>query len=127
LGQSVDALLQNLAALQDNRYERPLSDTMSRFEGDGVRYKAKLIGMDPLPDAPGEKMCLDSMMKLKIVLHDQDRTRISSVTKDKSDPRALAYIYKHEDAYILFYIKTATQVKTLCVITEEHMSCLQNM
>uniref|UniRef100_A0AAX7UBH2 PID domain-containing protein n=1 Tax=Astatotilapia calliptera TaxID=8154 RepID=A0AAX7UBH2_ASTCA len=30
-----------------------------------VRYKAKLIGMDPVPDALGEKMCRDSMMKLK--------------------------------------------------------------
>ncbi|KAM4575534.1 disabled homolog 1-like [Fundulus diaphanus] len=120
----------------------PFSDTRSRFEGDGVRYKAKLIGMDPVPEAQGEKMCLDSMMKLKgfeaaarkqgkhkmriwlkisssglkildertgIVLHDQDRTRISSLTKDMSDPRALAYIYKHEDVYILFYIKTANQ------------------
>uniref|UniRef100_A0A3Q2CDW6 PID domain-containing protein n=1 Tax=Cyprinodon variegatus TaxID=28743 RepID=A0A3Q2CDW6_CYPVA len=119
-----------------------LSETRSRFEGDGVRYKAKLIGMDPVPQAQGEKMCLDSMMKLKgfevaerkmgkhkmkiwlkissnglkildertgVCLHDQDRTRISSVTKDKSDPRALAYIYKHEETYILFYIKTATQ------------------
>uniref|UniRef100_A0A3P9CJQ9 PID domain-containing protein n=1 Tax=Maylandia zebra TaxID=106582 RepID=A0A3P9CJQ9_9CICH len=40
-------------------------DTMSRFHGEGVRYKAKLIGMDPVPDALGEKMCRDSMMKLK--------------------------------------------------------------
>uniref|UniRef100_A0A3Q0R8I9 PID domain-containing protein n=1 Tax=Amphilophus citrinellus TaxID=61819 RepID=A0A3Q0R8I9_AMPCI len=39
--------------------------TMSRFHGEGVRYKAKLIGMDPVPDALGEKMCRDSMMKLK--------------------------------------------------------------
>ncbi|XP_035996703.1 disabled homolog 2 [Fundulus heteroclitus] len=120
----------------------PFSDTRSRFEGDGVRYKAKLIGVDPVPQAQGEKMCLDSMMKLKgfeaaarkqgkhkmriwlkisssglkildertgIVLHDQDRTRISSLTKDMSDPRALAYIYKHEDVFVLFYIKTANQ------------------
>uniref|UniRef100_A0A3Q2P7F3 PID domain-containing protein n=1 Tax=Fundulus heteroclitus TaxID=8078 RepID=A0A3Q2P7F3_FUNHE len=123
----------------------PFSDTRSRFEGDGVRYKAKLIGMDPVPQAQGEKMCLDSMMKLKgfeaaarkqgkhkmriwlkisssglkildertgIVLHDQDRTRISSLTKDMSDPRALAYIYKHEDVFILFYIKTANQIRS---------------
>lgn len=41
-------------------------DTMSRFHGEGVRYKAKLIGMDPVPDALGEKMCRDSMMKLKV-------------------------------------------------------------
>ncbi|XP_048832334.1 collagen alpha-1(I) chain-like isoform X2 [Brienomyrus brachyistius] len=36
-----------------------------RFQGDGVRYKAKLIGVDDVVDAQGDKMCLDSMMKLK--------------------------------------------------------------
>ncbi|XP_043984471.1 disabled homolog 2-like isoform X2 [Gambusia affinis] len=120
----------------------PVLDTRARYEGDGVRYKAKLIGLDPLPDPQGEKMLLDSMMKLKgfevsarkqgqhkmriwlkisssglkildertgMVLHDHHRSRISSVTKDKSDPRALAYIYRHEDAHILFYIKAGHQ------------------
>uniref|UniRef100_A0A3B4ZCK4 PID domain-containing protein n=1 Tax=Stegastes partitus TaxID=144197 RepID=A0A3B4ZCK4_9TELE len=37
----------------------------SRFQGDGVRYKAKLIGSDAVPDVQGEKMCWDSMMKMK--------------------------------------------------------------
>ncbi|XP_067340039.1 disabled homolog 2 isoform X2 [Channa argus] len=37
----------------------------SRFQGDGVRYKAKLIGIDDVPEARGDKMCQDSMMKLK--------------------------------------------------------------
>ncbi|KAJ8408344.1 hypothetical protein AAFF_G00257580 [Aldrovandia affinis] len=37
----------------------------SRFRGDGVRYKAKLIGIDEVPASQGDKMCLDSMMKLK--------------------------------------------------------------
>ncbi|XP_076020109.1 disabled homolog 2 isoform X3 [Genypterus blacodes] len=38
---------------------------LARFQGDGVRYKAKLIGIDDVPDARGDKMCQDSMMKLK--------------------------------------------------------------
>ncbi|TRY74313.1 hypothetical protein DNTS_002949 [Danionella cerebrum] len=38
---------------------------LARFQGDGVRYKAKLIGVDDVPDARGDKMCQDSMMKLK--------------------------------------------------------------
>lgn len=38
---------------------------MGRFQGDGVRYKAKLIGIDDVPEARGDKMCQDSMMKLK--------------------------------------------------------------
>ncbi|KAJ7986968.1 hypothetical protein DPEC_G00333870 [Dallia pectoralis] len=38
---------------------------MARFQGDGVRYKAKLIGIDDVPEARGDKMSQDSMMKLK--------------------------------------------------------------
>ncbi|XP_021458699.2 disabled homolog 2 isoform X2 [Oncorhynchus mykiss] len=38
---------------------------LSRFQGDGVRYKAKLIGIDYVPEARGDKMSQDSMMKLK--------------------------------------------------------------
>ncbi|XP_072310563.1 disabled homolog 2 isoform X2 [Eucyclogobius newberryi] len=38
---------------------------LARFQGDGVRYKAKLIGIDDIPEARGDKMCQDSMMKLK--------------------------------------------------------------
>ncbi|KAJ6656138.1 hypothetical protein lerEdw1_004189 [Lerista edwardsae] len=38
---------------------------LARFQGDGVRYKAKLIGIDDVPGARGDKMSQDSMMKLK--------------------------------------------------------------
>ncbi|XP_074473930.1 disabled homolog 2 isoform X2 [Sebastes fasciatus] len=38
---------------------------LGRFQGDGVRYKAKLIGVDDVPEARGDKMSQDSMMKLK--------------------------------------------------------------
>ncbi|KAM9793338.1 disabled homolog 2 isoform X2 [Syngnathus typhle] len=38
---------------------------LARFRGDGVRYKAKLIGIDDVPEPRGDKMCQDSMMKLK--------------------------------------------------------------
>lgn len=39
---------------------------LARFQGDGVRYKAKLIGIDDVPEARGDKMSQDSMMKLKV-------------------------------------------------------------
>uniref|UniRef100_A0A9J8AYK5 PID domain-containing protein n=1 Tax=Cyprinus carpio carpio TaxID=630221 RepID=A0A9J8AYK5_CYPCA len=38
---------------------------LARFKGNGVRYKAKLIGVDDVPEARGDKMSQDSMMKLK--------------------------------------------------------------
>ncbi|XP_035380645.1 DAB adaptor protein 1a isoform X5 [Electrophorus electricus] len=38
---------------------------IKRFKGDGVRYKAKLIGIDEVTAARGDKLCQDSMMKLK--------------------------------------------------------------
>ncbi|CAL8309867.1 unnamed protein product [Lota lota] len=111
-----------------------------RFHGDGVRYKAKLIGTDEVVQAQGDKMCLDSMMKLKgqeaasrshgkhkqriwlrvcskglkivdektgCVTYEHDARRISSLRRDESDPRALAYVFQHLHSYTLFYIKTA--------------------
>jgi len=39
---------------------------LGRFKGDGVRYKAKLIGIDDVTEARGDKMSQDSMMKLKV-------------------------------------------------------------
>ncbi|XP_062874140.1 disabled homolog 2 isoform X2 [Trichomycterus rosablanca] len=38
---------------------------LARFKNDGVRYKSKLIGVDDVPEARGDKMSQDSMMKLK--------------------------------------------------------------
>nr|XP_032802495.1 disabled homolog 1-like isoform X6 [Petromyzon marinus] len=43
------------------------SDTalIQRFKGDGVRYRAKMIGVDLVAAARGDRMCQDSMIKLK--------------------------------------------------------------
>ncbi|NWT80675.1 DAB2 protein, partial [Lanius ludovicianus] len=45
--------------------EKTDESLLARFKGDGVKYKAKLIGIDDVPDARGDKMSQDSMMKLK--------------------------------------------------------------
>jgi disabled family protein 2 len=39
-----------------------------KFEGDGVSFKGKLIGMEDLSIDRDEKICLDSMFKLKAVV-----------------------------------------------------------
>ena len=37
----------------------------ARFQDGGVNFKAKLIGVESVPDARGDKMCQDAMQKLK--------------------------------------------------------------
>uniref|UniRef100_A0A8C0B4I4 PID domain-containing protein n=1 Tax=Buteo japonicus TaxID=224669 RepID=A0A8C0B4I4_9AVES len=45
--------------------QNPNTNKQTTFLCDGVRYKAKLIGIDDVPEARGDKMSQDSMMKLK--------------------------------------------------------------
>uniref|UniRef100_A0A8C5ICD5 DAB adaptor protein 1 n=3 Tax=Passeriformes TaxID=9126 RepID=A0A8C5ICD5_JUNHY len=49
----------------DSGQDRSEATLIKRFKGDGVRYKAKLIGIDEVSAARGDKLCQDSMMKLK--------------------------------------------------------------
>ncbi|XP_031724146.1 disabled homolog 1-like isoform X2 [Anarrhichthys ocellatus] len=46
--------------------DRSEAALIRRFKGDGVRYKAKLIGLDEVTAARGDRLCQDSMMKLKV-------------------------------------------------------------
>ncbi|XP_053929156.1 disabled homolog 1 isoform X1 [Cuculus canorus] len=48
--------------------DRSEATLIKRFKGDGVRYKAKLIGIDEVSAARGDKLCQDSMMKLKAIV-----------------------------------------------------------
>nr|CAI9690698.1 unnamed protein product [Rangifer tarandus platyrhynchus] len=48
--------------------DRSEATLIKRFKGEGVRYKAKLIGIDEVAAARGDKLCQDSMMKLKGVV-----------------------------------------------------------
>ncbi|KAJ7993333.1 hypothetical protein DPEC_G00271340 [Dallia pectoralis] len=88
---------------------QPPSDVASRFQGDGVRYKAKLIGMDFVPAGQGEKMCLDSMMKLKgqeVAARNQGRhkqrvwLKVSSAAVKIMDERTGVVIQSHEPGNI---------------------------
>ncbi|XP_063199517.1 disabled homolog 1 isoform X6 [Chroicocephalus ridibundus] len=61
-GEQRNARRRGLAGAGQDRSEATL---IKRFKGDGVRYKAKLIGIDEVSAARGDKLCQDSMMKLK--------------------------------------------------------------
>ena len=45
-----------------------LGTNAKKFEGDGLPFKGKLIGMEDLSVDRDEKICLDSMFKLKAVV-----------------------------------------------------------
>ena len=47
-------------AQQPNKYSffnRAPQDPAARFQGEGQSYRAKLIGIDPVPNSRGDKMC----------------------------------------------------------------------
>uniref|UniRef100_L7M0J2 Putative disabled n=1 Tax=Rhipicephalus pulchellus TaxID=72859 RepID=L7M0J2_RHIPC len=98
-----------------------------RFEGEGLLFRAKLIGSQPVPEARGDRMCQDAMTRLKMVVrssgeHKQrvqltvslqgikirdDKTgelvfhhpvhRISFISQDASDARAFGYVCMTQD------------------------------
>lgn len=59
--------------------DRSEAALIRRFKGDGVRYKAKLIGLDEVTAARGDKLCQDSMMKLKVMKASVDVLSITNL------------------------------------------------
>lgn len=59
--------------------DRSEAALIRRFKGDGVRYKAKLIGLDEVTAARGDKLCQDSMMKLKVMKASVDALSITNL------------------------------------------------
>ncbi|ELW53466.1 Disabled like protein 2 [Tupaia chinensis] len=84
---------------------------LARFKGDGVKYKAKLIGIDDVPDARGDKMSQDSMMKLKVIEHEHPVNKISFIARDVTDNRAFGYVCGGEGQHQFFAIKTGQQTE----------------
>lgn len=41
-------------------------DPVARFRGLGTNFRAKLIGIDDVPDSRGDQMCQESIIKLKV-------------------------------------------------------------
>ncbi|RUS71972.1 hypothetical protein EGW08_020265 [Elysia chlorotica] len=50
---------------------------VTRFEGNGLSFKAKLIGIEDVPEARGDQMCQDALIKLK------NAVRVSGEHKQK--------------------------------------------
>ncbi|XP_051791173.1 disabled homolog 2-like isoform X2 [Erpetoichthys calabaricus] len=129
-------------------FEKTPQYLKSRFQGEGVRYKAKLIGIDDVPSGQGDKMCRNSMMKLKgwaataqskgrhkqriwlrvstsgvriidertgHVEHEHHIQQVTYVMKDRSDPRAFAYVFSHPKGYKLMFIKTANVAESVII------------
>ncbi|XP_017777632.1 PREDICTED: protein disabled isoform X2 [Nicrophorus vespilloides] len=104
-----------------------------RFVGDGVCFKAKLIGILEVPEARGDRMCQDALNDLKIAIraageHKQRITiniaidglrlrdektgdslyhhpvhKISFIAQDMSDSRAFGYIFGSPDTGHRFF------------------------
>lgn len=103
--------------------EKPDKKSASKYEGDGVIFKAKLIGLESVSDARGDKMCQDAMQRLKLnvknigphkrkinicvslqgikikdektgaVMYHHPVSLISFISQDISDARAFGYVF----------------------------------
>uniref|UniRef100_A0A8C5KQX5 PID domain-containing protein n=1 Tax=Jaculus jaculus TaxID=51337 RepID=A0A8C5KQX5_JACJA len=123
---------------------------LARFKGDGIKYKAKLIGIDDVPDARGDKMNQDSMMKLKGMAaagqsqgqHKQrirvnislsgikiidKKTGVSFIACDVTDNRAFGYMCGGEGQHQFFAIKTGQQAEPLVVDLKDLFQVIYNV
>ncbi|KAL8568878.1 hypothetical protein ACOMHN_061454 [Nucella lapillus] len=105
----------------------------SRFEGNGISYRAKLIGIEDVLEARGDKMCQETIQKLKgvvkasgqhkqkifvnvtleglkiidgtalSVLHTHPVHQISFISRDVTDSRAFGYVFGSGDGSHKFF------------------------
>ncbi|XP_064625514.1 disabled homolog 2-like isoform X2 [Lineus longissimus] len=114
---------------------KPKKDKLdpARFHGDGVLFKAKLIGTEDVPEARGDKICQEAMTKLKAALksqgghkqrlniyvsldgmkiydeksskliHHHAVHRVSFISRDVGDTRAFGYVCGDGDGHHKFF------------------------
>ncbi|ESO92381.1 hypothetical protein LOTGIDRAFT_87453, partial [Lottia gigantea] len=105
----------------------------SKFEGEGMIFRAKLIGSEIVPEARGDKMCQETIQKLKAIVkvskehkqkinvnvsleglkildqatgnveHTHEVHRISFISRDVTDSRAFGYVYGPGDGSHKFF------------------------
>uniref|UniRef100_A0A8C7GMD4 DAB adaptor protein 1a n=1 Tax=Oncorhynchus kisutch TaxID=8019 RepID=A0A8C7GMD4_ONCKI len=86
--------------------DRSEAGLIRRFKGDGVRYKAKLIGLDEVTAARGDKLCQDSMMKLK---------GIAAAGRSKGDHKQKVFLTVSFGGIKIFDEKFGVSFKGVCV------------
>ncbi|XP_071799906.1 uncharacterized protein [Asterias amurensis] len=121
----------------------------ARFKAFGENFRAKLIGIDTVEEARGDKMCLDTMGKLKALvktagehkqqiivnvslegikiidlkslanLHTHDVIKISFISRDPTDKRAFGYIYGEAGNHKFYAIKTQNQADELVIALKD--------
>nr|XP_054764726.1 disabled homolog 2-like [Lytechinus pictus] len=115
----------------------------------GIDFKSKMIGIEPVGEARGDKMCMDAMIKLKYlvktsgehkariiinvsiegirildektreVLHQHEVHRISFISRDPTDPRAFGYVYGEQGNHKFYGIKTEKQADALVLTLKD--------
>ncbi|OWF42928.1 Protein disabled [Mizuhopecten yessoensis] len=105
----------------------------TRFQGEGVNFNAKLIGVDDVPDARGDRMCQETIYRLKlsvkasgqhkqriivnvseegiklidfktdVVNYTHAVHKISFISRDVTDSRAFGYIFGVGDGTHKFF------------------------
>ncbi|XP_045159881.2 disabled homolog 1-like isoform X2 [Mercenaria mercenaria] len=121
---SVDSANQNNnKPIKKVKSKKDLKNDPSRFDPPGVNFNAKLIGIDDVANARGDKMCQEAMYRLKVAVkqsgqhkqkvivnvsldgiriidvrthatnHTHPVHRISFISRDITDARAFGYVY----------------------------------
>ncbi|XP_061636644.1 disabled homolog 1-like isoform X1 [Phyllopteryx taeniolatus] len=114
--------------LQQTDVETWLPSNARGFLGGGLRFKAKLIGVETVPNASGEKMCKDAMIRLKRMAkaarkrgkHKQSVwLKVSSRGLQILDEQTGALQHEHERSRISSFVNDKQDVTALAYIYQQ--------